>query len=112
MHRPVLVGAASFQEELQAPLQGLYRNGGPTALHHLGAARHYALVPYVLEHTPRGERVFDIYSRLLKERIIFVNGAITDDMASLVVAQLLFLESEQPSKPVRQATRTHWHSSC
>jgi hypothetical protein len=68
--------------------------------------RSYATIPYVIEHTARGERVFDIYSRLLKERIIFVNGAITDDMASVVVAQLLFLESEQPSKPVRARRRT------
>ncbi|GAQ89171.1 Clp protease proteolytic subunit [Klebsormidium nitens] len=98
LHRPV--GVPLLHEEVQAPLQSLYPDGGPAAVHHLGAVRRYSLVPYVLEHTPRGERVFDIYSRLLKERIIFVNGAITDDMASLVVAQLLFLESEQPSKPI------------
>ncbi|PXF46670.1 ATP-dependent Clp protease proteolytic subunit [Gracilariopsis chorda] len=58
------------------------------------------LVPMVLEQTPRGERVFDIYSRLLKEHIICLNGPINDSMASLVVAQLLFLEAENPSRPI------------
>ena len=58
------------------------------------------LVPMVVEQTPRGERAFDIYSRLLKERIIFVVGPIDDHMANLVVAQLLFLESENPDKDV------------
>jgi Protease subunit of ATP-dependent Clp proteases len=56
------------------------------------------LVPMVVETTSRGERAFDIYSRLLKERIIFVTGQVEDHMASLVVAQLLFLESENPDK--------------
>ncbi|GMF46927.1 unnamed protein product [Phytophthora fragariaefolia] len=59
-----------------------------------------SLVPMVLEQSPRGERVFDIYSRLLKERIVFVHGPVNDDMASLVTAQLLFLESENPEKDV------------
>lgn len=54
----------------------------------------------VVEQTPRGERAFDIYSRLLKERIIFVVGPIDDHMANLVVAQLLFLESENPTKEI------------
>ena len=58
------------------------------------------LVPMVVEQTPRGERAFDIYSRLLKERIIFVVGPIDDHMANLVVAQLLFLESENPDKDI------------
>lgn len=58
------------------------------------------LVPMVIEQTPRGERSFDIFSRLLKERIIFVNGQVEDGMASLIVAQLLFLESENPDKDV------------
>jgi ATP-dependent Clp protease protease subunit len=58
------------------------------------------LVPMVVEQTPRGERAFDIYSRLLKERIIFVVGTVTDHMASLVCAQLLFLESENPTKDI------------
>lgn len=54
------------------------------------------LVPMVVEQTNRGERAYDIYSRLLKERIIFVTGQVHDDMASLIVAQLLFLEAENP----------------
>jgi ATP-dependent Clp protease protease subunit len=58
------------------------------------------LVPTVVEQTNRGERAFDIYSRLLKERIIFVTGVVEDNMASLIVAQLLFLESENPKKEV------------
>jgi ATP-dependent Clp protease protease subunit len=59
-----------------------------------------ALVPVVVEQTSRGERSFDIFSRLLRERIVFVTGQVEDNMASLIVAQLLFLESENPSKPI------------
>lgn len=58
------------------------------------------LVPMVVEQTGRGERSYDIYSRLLKERIIFVTGEVEDNMASLIVAQLLFLESENPEKDI------------
>jgi len=58
------------------------------------------LVPMVVEQTPRGERAFDIYSRLLKERIIFLSGPIDDYISNLVVAQLLFLESENPEKAI------------
>lgn len=58
------------------------------------------LVPMVVEQTNRGERAYDIYSRLLKERIIFVTGVIEDHMASLVTAQLLFLEAENPKKEI------------
>jgi ATP-dependent Clp protease protease subunit len=58
------------------------------------------LVPMVVEQTARGERAFDIYSRLLKERIIFLTGPIFDQVASLICAQLLFLESENPSKDI------------
>lgn len=58
------------------------------------------LVPMVVEKTQGGERAFDIYSRLLKERIVFVTGAIEDHMANLVVAQLLFLEAEDPKKDI------------
>lgn len=58
------------------------------------------LVPVVVEQTARGERAYDIYSRLLKERIIFIVGPIEDHMANLVVAQLLFLESENPDKDI------------
>ncbi len=59
-----------------------------------------ALVPYVIEQTSRGERSYDIYSRLLKDRIIFLGEAIDDHIASLVVAQLLFLEAEDPDKDI------------
>jgi ATP-dependent Clp protease protease subunit len=58
------------------------------------------LVPMVIEQTARGERAFDIYSRLLKERVVFVVGGIDDHVANLVVAQLLFLESENPDKDI------------
>jgi ATP-dependent Clp protease protease subunit len=58
------------------------------------------LVPIVVEQTNRGERAYDIYSRLLKDRIIFIGGPITDDLANLVIAQLLFLESEDPEKDI------------
>lgn len=58
------------------------------------------LVPTVIETTGRGERAYDIYSRLLKDRVVFVHGAINDQMASIVVAQLLFLESENPDKQI------------
>ncbi len=59
-----------------------------------------ALVPYVIEQTPQGERSYDIYSRLLKERIIFLSDEVNDVTASVVVAQLLFLEAEDPSKDI------------
>ena len=58
------------------------------------------LVPMVVEQSSKGERAYDIYSRLLKERIIFVVGPINDNIASLVTAQLLFLESEDPKKEI------------
>lgn len=59
-----------------------------------------ALVPMVIEQTSRGERSFDIYSRLLKERVIFMVGPVEDHMANLIVAQMLFLESENPDKDI------------
>ena len=59
-----------------------------------------SLIPMVVEQTSRGERSYDIYSRLLKERIVFITGAIHDDMASVICAQLLFLESENPKKDI------------
>ncbi len=67
---------------------------GPVAITSAG------LVPMVIEQTARGERSFDIYSRLLKERVIFLVGPVEDHMANLVVAQLLFLESENPDKDI------------
>ena len=61
---------------------------------------HSGLIPVVVEQSNRGERSFDIYSRLLRERIIFVTGQVEDHMASVIVAQLLFLESENPKKDI------------
>ncbi len=62
--------------------------------------RNLNLVPIVVEQTARGERAYDIYSRLLKERVIFIVGAVDDYMANIVVAQMLFLESENPEKDI------------
>ena len=59
-----------------------------------------ALVPMVVEQTAKGERSYDIYSRLLKERIIFLTGQVEDNMANLILAQMLFLESENPEKDI------------
>jgi ATP-dependent Clp protease protease subunit len=58
------------------------------------------LIPYVIEQSQRGERAFDIYSRLLRDRIVFLGSAIDDDVANLVIAQLLFLEAEEPEKDI------------
>lgn len=63
-------------------------------------APHAALVPMVVEQTARGERSYDIYSMLLKERVIFMTGQVEDHMANLIVAQLLYLESENPDKDI------------
>lgn len=60
----------------------------------------YIPVPYVIEQTNRGERSYDIYSRLLVDRIVFLNGEVTDDSASVIIAQLLFLESQDPDKDI------------
>ena len=59
------------------------------------------LIPMVVEQSPRGERAYDIYSRLLKERIVLLGSPIDDDVANLVIAQLLFLEAEDPEKPIQ-----------
>ncbi|AKM48468.1 ATP-dependent Clp endopeptidase proteolytic subunit ClpP [Edwardsiella anguillarum] len=64
-------------------------------------APHMALVPMVVEQTSRGERSYDIFSRLLKERIIFLTGQVEDHMANLIVAQMLFLEAENPEKDIQ-----------
>jgi ATP-dependent Clp protease protease subunit len=69
------------------------------AMSHLDP-QNLGLVPMVVEQTARGERAFDIYSRLLKERVVFCVGPVEDNMANLIVAQLLFLESENPDKDV------------
>ncbi len=60
----------------------------------------YLPIPYVIEQTSRGERSYDIYSRLLQDRIVFLNGQVTDDSAAVIVAQLLFLESQDPDKDI------------
>ena len=79
-----LVGRATWcQQQLQQPMM-----------------RSYSLIPMVIEHSSRGERAYDIFSRLLKERIVCINGPISDDTSHVVVAQLLYLESENPSKPI------------
>jgi ATP-dependent Clp protease protease subunit len=67
---------------------------------HQTEPKNIGLVPMVVEQTARGERAYDIYSRLLKERVVFVAGGIEDQLANLVVAQLLFLESEDPKKDI------------
>ena len=59
-----------------------------------------SVIPMVVDQTPRGERAYDIYSRLLKDRVIFLSGEVEDNMANLIVAQLLFLESEDPDKDI------------
>jgi ATP-dependent Clp protease protease subunit len=64
------------------------------------SAPNSALVPMVVEQTPKGERSFDIFSRMLKDRVIFLNGQVEDNMANLIVAQLLFLENESPEKDI------------
>ena len=66
----------------------------------LGDTRANYLIPQVIENTSRGERGFDIYSRLLRERIIFLTGPVEDHMASVIIAQLLFLEAENPKKEI------------
>lgn len=71
------------------------------AWQHRSAREITSLIPIVIEHSARGERAYDIFSRLLKERIVCINGPIADDTASLVVAQLLYLESENPQKPIQ-----------
>lgn len=68
--------------------------------HNDSTIRNLGLVPMVVEQTARGERSYDIYSRLLKERVIFAVGQVEDQMANLIVAQLLFLESENPDKDI------------
>ncbi len=64
------------------------------------------LIPIVVEQTSRGERAYDIFSRLLKERIVFLGGPLTDEMANLVIAQLIFLEAEDPDKDIHMYLNT------
>jgi hypothetical protein len=81
--------------------RSLLRAAGNVARQSLQQARAYNMVPIVIENTQFGERGMDIYSRLLRDRIIVLNGPIDDHLSNLIVAQLLFLESEHPDKPVR-----------
>ncbi len=95
------LGAMNRDQFLSNPwtVPGAASGENPTASLTYGQAES-ALVPIVIEQSSRGERSFDIFSRLLRERIVFVSGPIEDSMASLVVAQLLFLESENPKKDI------------
>lgn len=106
----------------KALTRNLFFNGRNTNLSPC-VNRSYSLIPMVIEHSSRGERAYDIFSRLLKERIVCINGPISDDTAHVVVAQLLFLESENPSKPIHMylnspggavtaGTNTHFCSSA
>ena len=80
------------------PFMGVLKNADESADYPRGGKM--TLIPMVVEQTGRGERAFDIYSRLLKDRIIFLGTAIDDDVANLVIAQMLFLESEDPDKEI------------
>jgi ClpP class serine protease len=84
---------AKSREQKQIPNSSQFRSG-------FHGRRMYNTVPIVVESGAMGERSFDIYSRLLRERIICVHGQVTDAMASVVTAQLLFLEAEHPTKPI------------
>jgi ATP-dependent Clp protease protease subunit len=91
-----LMDRDQFRMDPLSPFSALGAEGSPfSPLQPQGG-----LVPIVIEQSSRGERSFDIFSRLLRERIIFVNGPIEDNMASLIVAQLLFLEAENPKKDI------------
>src|SRR2546430_11959252 len=80
--------------------RGIASRGAPRPRRACDKENPMALVPMVIEQTPRGERAFDIFSRLLKERIIFLPTFIEDDLANLVIAQMLFLEAEDPDKDI------------
>src|SRR5277367_1638393 len=80
--------------------RGPYSEGFCMSDYTLGAATTANLVPMVVEQSSRGERAFDIFSRLLRERVIFLNGPVEDGMAALICAQLLYLESENPKKQI------------
>ena len=79
---------------------GAGQYGGNDAAAHAESPRGLGLVPMVIEQSGRGERAYDIYSRLLKERVVFMVGPVNDQSANLVIAQLLFLESENPDKDI------------
>src|SRR6185369_1367345 len=97
----------SRQDEGLRPARGLRRTHGNESLNmfikhqtEMDEPEGLGLIPMVIEQSGRGERAYDIYSRLLKERVIFLVGPISDGMANLIVAQLLFLESENPDKDI------------
>ena len=109
MHRIMDIGRAGRYEhkshakrdDMRMPLaDARVRQHGAAGFHALSVEEKMSLVSYVLESTSRGERTYDIYSRLLKDRIIFLGEEVNDVTASLVVAQLLFLESEDPEKDI------------
>uniref|UniRef100_A0A2P2Q3Q1 ATP-dependent Clp protease proteolytic subunit n=1 Tax=Rhizophora mucronata TaxID=61149 RepID=A0A2P2Q3Q1_RHIMU len=99
--RAKLFSSAAAAARNKFPLWPSPNSSSPVAFRGAsGSFRTYSLIPMVIEHSSRGERAYDIFSRLLKERIVCINGPISDDTAHVVVAQLLFLESENPSKPI------------
>lgn len=85
---------------MSVPSEFAWPAGAVDAFAMAGPARGLGLVPIVIEQSGRGERAYDIYSRLLKERVVFLVGPVTDEAANLIVAQLLFLESENPDKDI------------
>ncbi|MCO5615065.1 hypothetical protein L7F22_069353 [Adiantum nelumboides] len=89
--------ASLWRQASRGPLSNSLQSEGTNRQ----SRRSFGLVPIVIEHSPRGERAYDIFSRLLKERIVCINGPIADDTSSLIVAQLLYLESENPQKPIQ-----------
>ena len=92
-----------FRSTVQRVLSSSYRqtSAGKKLTNEIATNKSYAsLIPMVIESSPRGERAFDIFSRLLKERVVFLNGPIHDEMSSLIVAQLLFLEAESVTEPI------------
>ncbi|XP_057748547.1 ATP-dependent Clp protease proteolytic subunit 2, mitochondrial [Arachis stenosperma] len=93
-------GLLSSTKLIASKLFHHHHGGVAAATSPLQLMRNMSLIPMVIEHSSRGERAYDIFSRLLKERIVCINGPISDDTAHVVVAQLLFLESENPSKPI------------
>ena len=70
------------------------------------------LIPMVVEQSNKGERSYDIYSRLLKDRIVFLGGEVDDDSANLIVAQLLFLEADDPDKDISLYINSRWLRHC
>lgn len=99
-HRGAFIMASTFVLPINFATVAPYRYDNQIIQRYMENDIHAQLVPMVVEKTQQGERAFDIYSRLLKERIIFVTGPIGDHMANLVVAQLLFLEAEDPKKDI------------